>query len=112
MYNILSVQTYIILNICLTAGKQNGCLFQQYCFYYGGKNLFQKSFVKKRKTTQRFEKVLLVWTRNVELLRLVGATFDFKVSCLTGMRKKNLIILKSLPFFCLSLLTFELSNIN
>ena len=66
------------------------------------------------------EMVLLVSNRNAELLRLVGTTFNSKVAFLRRMRKKNLIILKSLQkkvcnFFCfifLSLLTFELSNIN
>ena len=44
------------------------------------------------------EKVLLVFNRNAELLRLVGATFYSKVaSSLRRMMKKNLIILKSLP---------------
>ena len=41
------------------------------------------------------EKVLLVCNRNVELLQLVGATFDYKVASLIRIRKKNLIILKS-----------------
>ena len=42
MYNILSVQTHIIRNIFLTAGKLNSWLFQQHCFYFGGESLFQK----------------------------------------------------------------------
>ena len=42
------------------------------------------------------EKVLLVGNRNAELLRLLGAIFDAKVASLRRMRKKNLIILKSL----------------
>ena len=63
------------------------------------------------------EKVLLVCNRNAELLRLVGATFDFKMASLRRMRKKNLIIVKSLQeklllLFCLSLLASELSSIN
>ena len=59
--------------------------------------------------------VLLGCNRNAELLRLVGATFDSKLAFLTRIRKKNLIIVKILPFFCfinLSLLTFKLPNIN
>ena len=43
------------------------------------------------------EKVLIVCNRNAELL--VGATIDSKVAFLSRMRKKNLIILKSLIFF-------------
>ena len=39
---------------------------------------------------------LLVCNRNVDLLRLVGATLDSKVASLRRMRKKNLITLKSL----------------
>ena len=42
------------------------------------------------------EKILVVCNRNAELLRLVGATFDSKVAALRRMRKKNLLILKSL----------------
>ena len=42
------------------------------------------------------EKVLLVCHRNAELLQLVGGTFDSKAASLWRMRKKNLIILKSL----------------
>ena len=42
------------------------------------------------------EKILLVFKRNDELLRLVGATFYSKVASLRRMMKKNLIILKSL----------------
>ena len=70
------------------------------------------------------EKILLVFNRNAELLRLVGATFDAKVASLRRMMKKYLIILKSLQkrklllmaIFCfigfVVVLTFELSNIN
>ena len=42
------------------------------------------------------EKILFVFNRNAELLRLVGATFDSKVASLRRVRKKNLIILRSL----------------
>ena len=60
------------------------------------------------------EKVLLVCNRNGELLRLVGATSDSKVASLRRMRKKSLqkICLPFFVLFVLSLLTFELSNIN
>ena len=43
----------------------------------------------------------LLCNRNSELLRLVAATFDSKIPSLRRMRKKNLIILKSLAFFVL-----------
>ena len=51
---------------------------------------------------------------------LLRATFDSKVASPRRIRKKNFIILKSLQkqkfaifcFICMSLLTFELSNIN
>ena len=71
-------------------------LFQQTLFlFFGG---------EKIKNNSMFEKVLLVCNRNAELLRLIGATIDSKVASLKSMRKKNLIILKSLqkkslPFF-------------
>ena len=42
------------------------------------------------------EKILLVFNRNSELLRLVGPTFYSKVASLRRMMRKNLIILKSL----------------
>ena len=57
------------------------------------------------------------YARNAELLRLIEATA--KVAFPRRMRRKNLRILKSLQknkfifcFICVSLLTFELSNIN
>ena len=57
------------------------------------KNVCEKMENNSRK---RLEKVLLVFNSNTELLRSVGATFDSKVTSLRRMRKKNLIILKSL----------------
>ena len=102
----------------MTVGKQNSWLFQQNCFYFGGENYFQTSLWKDS------EQLLLVCNSNAELLRLVVSTFDSKVASLRMMRKKKLIILKRLQkkvrhffffffcFICLSLLTFELSNIN
>ena len=59
--------------------------------------------------------------RNGELLQLVEATFDSKVTSLRRIRKTNFdntekfAKITNWPFFCLiclSLLTFELSNIN
>ena len=69
--------------------------------------------ISSKEVCEKMENHLLEWNRNAELLRLEGATFDSKVAFLRRMRKKYLIILKSLPFFCffcLSLLTFELSK--
>ena len=51
--------------------------FNKHCFYFGS---------EKTENNATLEKVL----------RLVGATFDSKVASLRRMRKKNLIILKSL----------------
>ena len=75
-----------------------------------------KKVCEKMETLQ---KVLLVCYWNTELLRSVGAIFNSKMAFLRRMRKKSWIILKSLQkkfaIFCfiyLSLLTFELSNIN
>ena len=42
------------------------------------------------------EKILFVFNRNAEMLRLVGASFYSKVASIRRMMKKNLIILKSL----------------
>ena len=77
-----------------------------------------KKECQKMETNSTLKKILLLWDRNAELLRLVGAIFDSKVVSLKTMRKKNLIILKSLQKkgchfgLHLSLLTFELLNIN
>ena len=55
-----------------------------------------KKVCEKWKTTQHWKRSYLVCNRNSKLLWLVGATFDSKVTSLRRMRKKNLIILKSL----------------
>ena len=55
-----------------------------------------KKVCEKMKNNATLEKVLLVCKKNAVLLRLVGATLDFKVAFLRRIRKKNLIILKSL----------------
>ena len=55
-----------------------------------------KKVYEKMKTNWTLENVLLVCKRNAKLLRLVGATFDSKVVFLRRMRKKNVIILKTL----------------
>ena len=77
--------------------------------------IWSKNVCEKMENNSTLEKVLLVWNRNGELLCLVGASFYSKVAFIRRMRKKNLIILKSLQFFVsfvCRLLTFELSNIN
>ena len=56
----------------------------------------RKNLLKNWKTTQRWKRLLLVFNRNAEQLRLVEATFYSKVASLRRMMKKNLIILKSL----------------
>ena len=66
---------------------------------------FPKKICEKMENNSTLKKVLLACNRSAELLRLVRATFDPKVASLRSMRKKNLIILKSLQkkvyhFFC------------
>ena len=66
------------------------------------------------------EKALLVCSRNAELLRLVVGTFDSKVASLRRIFEEIVdnsekFSEKKFAIFCflyLSLLTFELSNIN
>ena len=55
-----------------------------------------KKVCDKMENNSTLEKVLLVCNRNAELLPLVGATFDVQGAFLRRMRRKNLIILKSL----------------
>ena len=50
----------------------------------------------KNGNNSTLEKILWVFNRNAELLRLVGASFYSKVASLRRTMKKNLIILKSL----------------
>ena len=56
-----------------------------------------EKFIEKMENNSTLENILLVFNRNAELLRLVGATFYSKVASLRRMMKKNFIILKSLP---------------
>ena len=65
-----------------------------FLFWY--RKLVTKIVCEKMEKNPTLEKVLLLYNRNVELFRLVGATFDSKVASLRRMRKKNLINLKSL----------------
>ena len=66
------------------------------------------------------EKVLVVCNRKAEVLRLVGASFDSKITSLKRIRKKKFFKSESFAekkvaifsFICLSLLTFDWSNIN
>ena len=55
-----------------------------------------KKVCEKMENNSMLEKVLLVFNRNAQLLRLVEATFYSKVASLRRMMKKNLITLKSL----------------
>ena len=104
MYNILCVQTHNIRNISFwqLVNKTADCFNN--IFFISVAKISSKEVCEKMESNSTLEKVLLVCNRNAELLRLVVAIFDFKVSFLKWMRKKN--------FICLSLLTFELSNIN
>ena len=75
----------------MTDGKQNSWLFQQHFVLVV--KISRKNLLENNST---LEKILLVFNRYAELLRLVGATFDSKVASLRRMMKNNLIILKSL----------------
>ena len=73
----------------------------------------------KKENNSTLENILLICNRNAELLRLVGATFDSKVASLRSMEEKFDNSEKFgekkfaiFCFICLSLLTFELSNIS
>ena len=92
--NILSVQAHNIRNIHLTAGKQYSC-FNNIVFILVAK-ISSKKICKTMENNSTLDKALLVCNWNAELLQLVGATFDFKVASLRRMRKKILIILRSL----------------
>ena len=70
-----------------------------------------KKLCEKIENNSTLEKDLLVYNRNAELLRLVGASFDSKVASFRRMRMKILREVR-LFFICLSLFIFELSNIN
>ena len=78
-----------IRNIFLTADKQKNIVFISMA------KISSKKVCEKMKNNATLEK----------LLRLVGATFDFKMASLRKMKKKNLIFLKSLQFvvvdFCI-----------
>ena len=75
-----------------------------------------KKVYEKMKNNSTLEKVLLVCNKNAELLRLVGATFNFNTDSLRRMWQKNFINSEKFAeekfTILLSLLTFELSNIN
>ena len=96
MSNILSVQTHNIRNIFLKAGKTTTL------FLFCLAKISSKKVCEKLENNSMLKKVLLVCNRNAKLLRLVGATFESTVASRRSMRKKNLIILKSLQkkFVC------------
>ena len=75
--------------------NNNSWLFQQHCFVLVVK-ISRKNFIEKMENNSTLEKILLVFNRNAELLRLIGETFYSKVASLRRMMKKNFIILKSL----------------
>ena len=89
----LSVQTHNIRNIFLTAAKQADCFNIVFIVVV---KISSKKVCAKMENNSTLKKVLLVWNRTAELLRLVGATFDSKVAFLRTIRKKNLMILQSL----------------
>ena len=78
----------------LTNGKQNSWNNQQHFVLVV--KISRKNLLKKMENNLTLEKILWVFNRNAELLRLVGATFYSKVASLRRMMKKNLNILKSL----------------
>ena len=84
------VQTYNIRNIFLTVD-----CFNNIVFILVAKISF-KRICEKIQINSTWKNVLVVWNKNAELLRLVGATFDSKVAFIRTMRKENLIILNSL----------------
>ena len=88
MSNILSVQTHNIRNI-------------DSWFFILVAKISSKKVYEKMENNATMEKALLFCNRKADLLRLVGATFDSKVVSIRWIRMKNLIILKSLPFFVL-----------
>ena len=91
MNNILSVQTYNIRNIFWQLVNKTTDRFNNIVFILVAKISFKKVCEKMENNS-----ALLVCNRNVDLLRLVGATLDSKIAFLRKMRKKNLIILKNL----------------
>ena len=114
VYNILSVQTQYIRNIRI---KKKLLIVSITYFLFWSRKLVPKKVVKTMENNSTLEKFLLECNRNAKLLRLVGATFDSKVAFLRRMKKKHLVIpkilqKKSFVIFCLSLLSFELSNTN
>ena len=120
MYNNLSVQTHNIRNIFLVqlVNKTADC-FNNIVFILA-KEISSKKVCEIMENNSKLEKVLLACNRNAELLRLVGATFDSKNNFLQKNEEKKFDNSENFegkvsPFFCfirLSLLTFELSNIN
>ena len=74
--------------------KTAGC-FNNFVFILVRKTRFKK-VCEKMENNSTLEKVLLGGKRNAELLRLVEAIYDSKLAFLRRIRKKNLVILKSL----------------
>ena len=94
-------------NIFLAAGNKTADCFNNIVFILVAK-ISSKRVCEKIEYNSTLEKVLLVCNINAELLRLVGATFDFKAAFLRRNSEKFAISC----FICLSCLIFELSNTN
>ena len=79
-----------------------------------------KKDCEKMEYNSKLEKVLLVCNRHVKLLRLVEATLASKMASLRRMMKEKFDNFEKFAekklaifyFICLSLLTFEMSNIS
>ena len=69
-----------------------------------------KKVCEKMENSSTLERVLLVCNRKAEVLRLVGATFDSRMASPRRMFSEKKFTI--LSFIYLSLLTFELSNMN
>ena len=91
---ILSVQTHNIRNIFLTAVKQANC-FNNIVFILVMK-ISSKKVCKKNGKELNIKKGLSSVEQERRAVAVVGATFDSKVAFLRTIRKKNLMILKSL----------------
>ena len=108
MYNILSVQTYNIRNI-------SGC-FNNIVFILVTK-MSCKKICDEIENNSTLEKGLIVCNRNAELLRLVEASLipKWQEDEEEKFDNSEKFAEKKFAIFCfisLSLLTFELSNIN
>ena len=93
-YKIISVQTHNIRNIFFGSWSTKQLVVSIRLFLFWPRKLIAKKVCEKIVQDSTLEQVLLVFNRNVELLRLVGTAFNSKVVSFRKMRKKNLIILQ------------------